>query len=301
MTRAGDPRRATRGLSTVALLKANFDAGRDHLSMFEPFVVDTVISMTADAATVDEIRRAIDQRHQLALPTNTLQTLLGRAVKAKLLRREGGRYFRTDTPSKLSDLPVERARVEEDQRVLAEALRDAGERRGLTIDTTEDALAMILQFLDSHHVSWAINGVQTIGSPLESNSEDEPEHSRSMRLTAAFLQETVLGDGPLVPVIQEMLEGFVLQNTLLLKDISTAGRRFKGLRVFFDSGLLFGALGYRGAATATATTELIALLRDTGASTEAFGTTISEMRRYCPSMKTALVRMRGDQRYDRRT
>ena len=45
----------------------------------------------------------------------------------------------------------------------------------------------------------------------------------------------------------QMLEGFLLQNALLLKDISASHRKFRGLRVFFDSALVFACLGYHGA------------------------------------------------------
>jgi hypothetical protein len=80
-------------------------------------------------------------------------------------------------------------------------------------------------------------------------------------------------------ILQEMLEGFVLQNTLLLKDISTATRRFRDLHVVVDSGLLFAALGLRGPAAETATLELLSSLRETGAVLDIFEPTIREMRR----------------------
>ena len=97
-------------------------------------------------------------------------------------------------------------------------------------------------------------------------------------VTARFLQESAIAGGESAGIIQEMLEGFVLQNTLLLKDVSTVTRRFHDLHVFMDSGLLFGALGLRGAPAETATLELIALLRDTGAIVDVFEPTIKEMR-----------------------
>jgi hypothetical protein len=76
-----------------------------------------------------------------------------------------------------------------------------------------------------------------------------------------------------------MLQGFILQNVLLLKDIAAASRQFHDLHVFVDSRILFGVLGLRGPAAKTATRELISLLQETGAILDVFEPTIREMKR----------------------
>jgi hypothetical protein len=86
-------------------------------------------------------------------------------------------------------------------------------------------------------------------------------------------------DGALAATLQEMLEGFVLQNTLLLTDVNSATRQFDNLRVFLDTVVVFGALGLRGPAEEIATREFISLLHDTGATTEIFETTLDEITR----------------------
>jgi hypothetical protein len=270
-------RPATRGLATIAMLKVNFDAGRDHIAMFQPFVLDAVAHLDADLSAGD-VRKEVLARHELALPLNTLGTILGRIRKAGYLRREGGRYFRTEKPLKVTDVQQERTRVEERQKLLAHRLCEAGAERGVEVGSTEDALAMILDFLRRYHVALAFSDPDV---PPESPNEEAKgagEHARTVT-TARFLQETAVAGGDSAEILQEMLEGFVLQNTLLLKDIATATRRFRDLHVFMDSGLLFGALGWRGPADEAATQELVSLLVDTGAVLNVFEPTIKEMRR----------------------
>jgi DNA-binding IclR family transcriptional regulator len=145
---------ATRGLATVAMLKVNFDAGRDHIAMFQPFVLDAVAHHDADLDAAD-IRQKVLARHELALPLNTLHTILGRIAKGGYLRREGGRYFRTSKPLKVSDVQKERIRVEERQKLLARRLRQAADDRGVEVGSDEDALAMILQCLQRYHIALA--------------------------------------------------------------------------------------------------------------------------------------------------
>ena len=69
LTAEAENRSATKGLATVALLKMNFDAGRDHIGMFEPFVLDTLGQMDSETYGVEEVREAVVARHQLALPS----------------------------------------------------------------------------------------------------------------------------------------------------------------------------------------------------------------------------------------
>jgi hypothetical protein len=266
---------AAKGLATVAMLKVNFDAGRDHIAMFQPFVLDAVAHLDADLG-VKDVRRKVLERHELAIPLNTLQTILGRVAKAGYLRREGGRYFRTERPLEVSDVQKERTRVEKRQTLLARRLRQAADDRGVNVDTDEDALAMILRFLHRYHIALAFGETDLPQDP-PAQAEDSDEHARAVA-TARFLQESAIAEGESAEILQEMLEGFVLQNTLLLKDVSTVTRRFHDLHVFMDSGLLFGALGLRGAPAETATLELISLLRDTGAIIDVFEPTIKEMR-----------------------
>jgi hypothetical protein len=238
-------RSAVRGLATVALLKVNYDAGRDHLGMFEPFVLDTLAQMGADGIGVEDMRKRVHGRHQLSLPFNTLQTLLNRIRRKGFLRREGGRYFRTDKALKLDDLSRAREKVEQRQGRLADALREACKSRNVEIETREQALGMILEFLEEYHVALALDDLGEPRAKTDAAAE-EGNGDRRAAATAAFLQETVLAGGELAEVVQEMLEGFILQNTLLLKDISVAARRFGNLHVFFDSGLLFDAIGLSG-------------------------------------------------------
>ncbi|HEY1988195.1 MAG TPA: hypothetical protein VGG43_01915, partial [Acidimicrobiales bacterium] len=216
--------------------------------------------------------------HQLTLPINTLQSLMQRAVNQKFLERQGGIYLVKPDHPEVSDLSNERAKVEERQRRLASALCEHAAGKGFPIENTEEALAMILSFLDKYHVSMASAidvPPQMEHGPVEM-TRDQPD--RSLLITADFIEKAVSEGGVEADAIQEMLEGFVLQNALLLKDISTADRKFRHLRVFFDSGLVLAALGYKGDAAKLATVEMMSLLQDTGATVEVFERTIDEIK-----------------------
>ena len=72
---------ARRGLATIALLKARFDEGLDHLKMFQPFVDDAIYRYEADDIDVPGIQKAIQESVGLLIPAEITMTLLTRARK----------------------------------------------------------------------------------------------------------------------------------------------------------------------------------------------------------------------------
>jgi hypothetical protein len=274
-TAEGQAHSAVRGLATVAMLKANFDAGRDHIAMFGPFVLDAVASISRPDIAAEEVCKAMRQRHQLAIPLNTMKTLLGRMVKDGYLIREGGRYFRSEKQIDSDDVPRRRAAIEDRQRVLAAEFRASRHAEKLGLRDDEEALGAILRFLERYHVDLALAD----GSPpLREEHLDQGDGNAEVA-TALFLRAVITAEGESFEILGEMLEGWVLQSTLLLKDVSATTRKFKDLRVAFDSRLLFSALGLQGDDLERSTLELVGLLRDTGAVLEVFEPTIGEMRR----------------------
>jgi len=110
------------GLVTVAFLKARLDEGSDHLGIFMPLVLDVLTRVPAQTFTTGDIQEALAASHGVAMPQQTVTTLLKRATANKYLSRESGRYKRNAT----RDLPsfnvaAEKAQIEEGQRHLAEA------------------------------------------------------------------------------------------------------------------------------------------------------------------------------------
>jgi hypothetical protein len=260
------------------MLKANFDAGRDHIEMFQPFVIDCVAQMPREDFVVDEIRDVMLDRHSLRIPADTLRVLLGRLAHRRVIRREGGRYFRSAATT-ATDLVTIREEVEQRQRGLAQALLDFARPRGVRLGSADDALAIILDFLGRYHVALALADPAGVPALGELEPEETTEPRRGMVVVASFLREVVTRDDALTNTLQEMLEGFVLQNAAFLKDISEAGRRFQNLEVFLDTALVLAATGLKGEAAEVAMKEGLALLRDTGARLGVFDVTLKETRR----------------------
>lgn len=292
MPESPEPHSSTRGIATLAMLKTNFDRGRDHLSMFEPFIDDVAIHGIVDGATDADIQRETASRHQLTLPLTTVRTLVSRAVKKKILRREGGRYFKvTDGEDRPTDLLHLRAEVEERQARLADGFLAWSISQGSTMSSREPALQALMGFIERHHVRLALR-VDREPFGVETGTAKSAEGPTD-RLVARFIQHAVEEGSESSRAVAELLEGYVLQNTLLLADISTAERRFAGLKVFFDSNVLFGVLGLEGGGQALLISDVVQLLRQQGALPQAFSTTIREMRRVLAVYESRLGTSQG--------
>ena len=267
---------ASRGLATVALLKTNFDKGHNHISMFRPFLLDAISGLDKDDFQVKEIHGVMISRHGLDVPPQTLHTLLKPILKSGLVHREGGCYFRKhDFPP--SNLPEATARIESEHSHLAAELRNYLGDHHQPLETDEAALALLLEFLERNHVGMVLDEPHQ----NQPDSGDPTLHSkirRKQRLVVRFIKEVVPSNDRLTTILQQMLEGFILQNALLLKDINAATRKFKNLRIFLDTRLVLQALGYQGDPSRVATTQMIAMLKRAGAQVGVFEVTIKEIK-----------------------
>ena len=125
------------GLVTVAFLKTQLDAGRDHLSLFEPLVLDALNQILSADLVASDVRDVISQRTNLSVPVATVQTLLGRFTKQGFLARSGGCFHKTDIPIPSSDLLHASSKIRADQLLLGEALIEHSSSYSITFESAE--------------------------------------------------------------------------------------------------------------------------------------------------------------------
>lgn len=266
-----------RGLATLALLSARFDEGRDHLGLFEPFVADAVLALAGDHFVAADLRELIAERSGLLMPADTINTLLNRFVRQSRLKREGGRFVRSTGTVDLLDRPqfegLKRSN-EAKYQALASAFHAFASEKGASLANREDALAALCSFISDNKVPLVLS------EPLPSRSAQRSTLSPGLvRIVAQFITERCSQAPDLASPLEALIEGVVLQDTLMLNDLADLGHRLDGLTVFIDTPLLLSALELTGVANAVAAKEGLSLIREAGAAICAFDVTIAEMRR----------------------
>jgi len=263
-----------RGLATVAMLKAQFDEGKDHLEMFMPFVVDTIVSMPTDDMVVADLRETLYQRHGLVVPTHIVHSLMARGVRRGLATRVAGRYLRSHRGLPSTDILQQRGAIEAQHQTVARSLRDFAASKGTAIESDEDALALIMGFLEDQHILMILCPEIT-----EAFSDTKTLSRKDSVLVARFLEKTFAEQPVFTDYIRCMLEGFVLQNTLLLRDIGGIERKFENLNVYYDTGVILRALGMCGDSAKLAALESFDTLRASNARLFVFEKTVQEVER----------------------
>ncbi len=275
------------GLVTVAFLKAQLDAGSDHLGIFMPLVLDVIARWPTQSFTTGDIQEALALSHGLAMPQQTVATLLKRATAQKHLSRESGRYVRRvvrGVPS--PEVANEKSRIEESQKRLGEALRSHAGRRGVLVESTETALDMLFRFLEAEQVTILLGRAPGVLEKADASH-------RERMVVAEFIQDVVSGDPALVAVLGGMLEGLVLYHAAFLPDIGSAGKHFKNLRVVFDSNLVRQTLGYEGKALRTLMGETLDVLKASGVQCLVFDKTVHEIHRILAMYEKRLATAAG--------
>lgn len=275
-----------KGLATLALLKTRFDEGRDHLEFLEPFVADAVIHVPQESFLPQDIATQIRNRSNLSLPSDTIRTVLGRFSRKGQLGREGGRFFST---GELTDPRLDEARSKQETKneVLADAFSAYAKKRGVLL-SSDDALPIIAQFITDNKVPLLLD------QDLPDSSVGKSGIDRKIsRLVAAFITNKIVGSDDLTGRLQELTEGLVLQDTLLLRDVGYIAQRFRNLTILLDTPILLSALGLTGEANRLATAEFLSLVREAGAITSALYPTLYEMQRILTVYEDRLGRPGG--------
>ena len=260
---------ARRGLATIAFLKAQFDAGMDHLDMFQPFVEEAIQDYPSDDIDVPGVQSAIRKSTGLKIPGEIVMTLLRRARKKGVLTRAGGRFLRTSNSGKNRELSTRIQNLELALVSLAKCLRQFATGQGEELISDDDALAELTSFLDVNHIGVVLGQKIDVGS---SDSGPRLDH-----VVAAFVSEVVTEGGEHLSTLDAVVKGLIVQNALLLRDVPMAGRQLEGLAVFVDTGVLLRALGYAGTTERLAAAEALGLIRSAGARLAAFVATVEEV------------------------
>lgn len=272
-TQTDTPRPSTGKLVTVAYLKAQLDEGSDHLGIFMPLILDVIAQLQLESFTTVDVQSSLGALHGIAMPQQAVATLLKRATTKRYVLRESGRFTRNpDKQLPPSKVASEKANIQQGQLRLAEALRAHAERRGIQNLSPDASLEMLMRFLEEEQVAMLLDGPPRTAEAKDTNL-------RQRLVIAEFVHDVVRTDPALLSVLRGMLDGLVLYQAAFLPNLDAATRRFKNLRVLFDSNLVRQALGYEGETMRTLVRETIDVLKAGGAQCIVLDKTVQEIRR----------------------
>jgi predicted transcriptional regulator len=272
MAQINHPNVAVGGLVTVAYLKARLDEGEDHLGIYMPLLYDVLNYVPNRHFTVAEVQEVLVARHGVAMPQETVMSLLKRAARKEVVTRDAGRFHINPAATlPRTNVAADKAQVQAAQLRLAQALQRHGDTRGLQLATPQDALDVILRFLEDQQIALILGVIPA--DQVASLSQVESA------VVAEFLHDIVGNDSALSVVLKGILEGLVLYHAAFLPDLPDVSRNFSDLTVVFDSVLVRRALGYEGTSPQLLLRDTIDLLARCGIRCVVFDKTVQEIQR----------------------
>ncbi|HEY4411105.1 MAG TPA: hypothetical protein VGO87_14600, partial [Acidimicrobiia bacterium] len=260
-------------LVTLAILKANWNAGRSYLDNFVPFVAEC-LRVGGAPVTTKQVQDAMRKRYGIRIPQHTLETVLKRARHQGLATKSDDLHHpdlealaATVTPSSNDFLRCHAAVVDQLKSFAAERYRR-------TV-SDGDATTALESYVSEY-------GAPIVVQRAAANVEFDPAVVADPDLAFvvhAFVEHLAGSDPAGFDYLATVVEGSMLASVVYLPEAGTVQRKFTSMTtVYLDTPFLLRALGHLGPELAAPAEELVQLLRDNGARLACFDKTLSELR-----------------------
>jgi hypothetical protein len=275
-------------LSTMAVVVATADEGKDYLQSFTPFVADLLKGWPEGCAVEPhELSIALcDGWGFPSVPSAVSKVLLQRAQKDGFVRNVERKYFpNCERLLEMPDLGEKRQEMLAEQTALAEAVvAYARDVHGL--DWTEQEASAALERLTEDFGAELATAKREGGLQMRPKSEE----NESLAVVHAFARRAIERDPPNFNRLVAMVQGAMLANALYFEDLRKMPRRLPELRVYLDTTPLMRGLGFACPDVVTAAEEMLALMRSFKIPMFVFAHTLEEIRGILENIATSLRR-----------
>lgn len=274
-------------LTTMAILLANYDAERDYLSNFEPFVIDLLKQWPAgEEARPKHICRALtDAYHLPRIPINTVTQLRDRVRHDGFLVADqiGRIYPNPEALAKVPSLGSVRTVFLEHFDMLADAIRSyAWEVHDCDWSSKETERALE-SFVEEFSVELAMarRAGEMKGDPTLKRGEE-------LAVVHGFARRALERDEPMLDYLEEVVQASMLANVVYLQDLGTWKPSLEGLTVYIDTTVALRVLELTDDEVSEPAREMIDLLNAFEVPVRVFDHTLIEIQGVLEDVKRNL-------------
>jgi len=258
-------------ITALAILKVNWDLGKDYLETFLPLVVECIRKNTSNEVSLPELKKSINELFGLNIPLNPLRQILKRASKRGYLKREHGIFYRDkEACDKIGFQDVQR-KVESIFDSIIKKLIGYVKEKYSKDWSQDEATNALYEFLRN-------NSISLIFSLAEDTEITRGDKSVGKSyIVADFISNARINDQQLLDDIEVIVKGNLLANAIYLPDVGQVKKQFRDTKVFLDTSIIVFSAGYAGPYRAAPCLELIELLKKNGAELCCFQKTYDEV------------------------
>lgn len=278
-------------LTSLAIINVNWEDKREsYLDNFVPFAIGAMQADVRRTYSDVDVRNLMEQRFGLNLPVKVVASLLGRAVRKKLVKRDRGSFSLVDGAGlKVPNVAQQQADCGRKQNNLISLLVTFALDRFDFTWTPDEAENALVDFIQRHSVS-LLNMAVRGGSGLESQETQGTNY-----IVTSFITQIIESDPAAFAYLDQMVKGSMLASALYLPTPGDVQRRFKHTTLYLDTPVALRALGHEGEEARQATQQMLTLAGAQGARLACFTHTLKEVRGVLESAKGAIKRAPGSE------
>ena len=261
----------TSTLTSLAILKVEINRNGDYLTYLEPFVLQILVDCNADVVTTNFITDSLQQRFGLAIPDRTVEIVLRRITRRKVLTREHNE-FRINRPVPDPQLVSKQAEAERHIQSVINGIKRFSLKTINPLEDEEQIVDAVCAFLSEFDVSCLRSYLRGTAIP-----EVEEASTTDKILVSNYVQFINHNEPERFRSFLVLVQGHMLANALVCPDLQNAPQSFTGVTFYLDTPFLIRELGLEGSAKKTAADELILLLKNLGGKAAVFSHSREEL------------------------
>lgn len=264
-----------RTLSSLAIIKVNWDRGRGYSENFLPFIAEILKTAKTEVVSAEEIQNGINTQFGLNIPQGAISTMLKMAAKKGYVKKQNKTFTRNMDKLEKVTLGSDRQEAIRKQNYLIQKLQDFCKKAGGLTWTNEIAEAALLTYLEQYQTP--ILAASLAGEPLikvqQRGKIDNAEYYVQL-----FVDHLHSADPQGFDYLETVVKGLMLSDALFFPDLGRIDQNFHKLDAYFDTNFLLRALGFAGTSLQASHLELLNLLYNLNVNLKCFNHTLIEMR-----------------------
>ena len=261
----------TSTLTSLAILRVQIDANGDYLTYLEPFIIQILADSNNSVVTVNHITDYLKQRFGLAIPSRTVEIVLGRITRRKILSREHNE-FKINRPVPDPQLTSKHAEAERHIDSVLNGVRRFSRDSANPLEGEDQAVDAICAFLSEFDVSCLRSYLRGTAIP-----EVDEASTTDKILVGNYVQYISHNEPERFDSFLILVQGHMLANALVCPDLQNAPQSFRGVTFYLDTPFLIRKLGLEGNAKMNAADELNVLLKNLGGKVAVFSHSRGEL------------------------
>ena len=261
----------TSTLTSLAILRVQVNRNGDYLTYLEPFVLQILADCDTNVVTSNYITDSLRQRFGLAIPDRTVDIVLRRITRRKILTRERNE-FKISNPVPDPQLISKQAAAERHIDSVTNGVRRFSLDSVHPLEGEDQAVEAICAFLSEFDVSCLRSYLRGTAIP-----EVDEASTTDKILVSNYVQHINHNEPERFNSFLILVQGHMLANALVCPDLENAPQSFAGITFYLDTPLLIRKLGLEGIAKQNAADELIVLLRNLGGKVAVFSHSRGEL------------------------